>query len=98
MDYSTQGSSSTEFSRQGYWSGHFLLQGILPDPGIEPGSPTLQADSFLSEPLGKRREYQRGSPSPPLGDLPDPGIEPMTPAWQADSSLLKRRESPGPQA
>ena len=25
----------------------------LPDPGIKPGSPTLQADSLLSEPLGK---------------------------------------------
>ena len=27
--------------------------GDLPDPGIEPESPTLQADSFLSEPPGK---------------------------------------------
>ena len=25
----------------------------LPDPGIEPGSPALQADSLLSEPAGK---------------------------------------------
>ena len=25
----------------------------LPDPGIEPGSPALQADSLLSEPPGK---------------------------------------------
>ena len=25
----------------------------LTDPGIEPGSPVLQADSLLSEPLGK---------------------------------------------
>ena len=33
---------------------HFLLQGMdLPDPGIEPGSPTLQADSLLSETPGK---------------------------------------------
>ena len=30
--------------------GHFLL---LPDPGIEPGSPVLQADSLPSESLGK---------------------------------------------
>ena len=28
---------------------HFLLQGNLPDPGIEPGSPTLQADALPSE-------------------------------------------------
>ena len=32
---------------------YFLLQRILPDPGIEPGSPALQADSLPSEPLGK---------------------------------------------
>ena len=27
--------------------------GGLPDPGIEPGSPALQADSLPSEPRGK---------------------------------------------
>ena len=32
---------------------HFLLQGNLPDPGAESGSPALQADSLLSEPPGK---------------------------------------------
>ena len=32
---------------------HFLLQGDLPDPGIEPGSPALQADALPSEPPGK---------------------------------------------
>ena len=32
---------------------HFLLQGNLPDPGIEPGSPALQADSSPSEPPEK---------------------------------------------
>ena len=30
-----------------------LLQGNLPNPGIEPGSPALQADSLSSEPPGK---------------------------------------------
>ena len=35
-----------EFSRQGYWSGlPFPPSGALPYPGIEPGSPALQADS-----------------------------------------------------
>ena len=29
---------------------HFLLPGHLPDPGIEPGSPALQADALPSEP------------------------------------------------
>jgi hypothetical protein len=43
-----------EFSRQEYWSGlPFPSLGDLPDPGIEPGSPTLQTDSLLSEPPGK---------------------------------------------
>ena len=45
---------SVEFSRQEYWSGlPFPSPGDLPDPGIESGSPTLQADSLPSEPPGK---------------------------------------------
>ena len=45
---------SAEFSRQEYWSGlPFPSPGDLPDPGIESGSPTLQADSLPSEPPGK---------------------------------------------
>ena len=32
---------------------HFLVQGNLPDPVIEPGSPALQADALPSEPPGK---------------------------------------------
>ena len=47
------------------WSIHGILQGRilgglpfpspgdLPSPGVEPGSPTLQADSLPSEPAGK---------------------------------------------
>ena len=42
------------FSRQEYWSGlPFPYPGDLPDPGIEPRSPTLQADALTSEPPGK---------------------------------------------
>ena len=42
------------FSRQEYWSGLlFLSPGDLPDPGIEPRSPTLEADALTSEPPGK---------------------------------------------
>ena len=41
------------FSRQEYWSGlPFPSVGDLPNPGIEPGSPTLQVDSLRSEPPG----------------------------------------------
>ena len=44
---------SMEFSRQEYWSGLPLPSpGDLPNPGVEPGSPGLQADSLLSEPPG----------------------------------------------
>ena len=45
---------SMEFSRQEYWSGlSFPSPRDLLDPGIEPRSPTLQADSLPSEPPGK---------------------------------------------
>ena len=38
------------FSRQEYWSGLlFPFPGDLPDPGITPGFPVLQADSLTSE-------------------------------------------------
>ena len=38
---------SMGFSRQEYWNGlPFPSPGDLPDPGIEPGSPTLQAGSL----------------------------------------------------
>ena len=39
-----------EFSRQEYWSGlPFPSPGELPDPGIKPRSPALQADALPSE-------------------------------------------------
>ena len=45
-----QASLSMGFSRQEYWSGFpFPSPGDLPDPGIKPGSPTLQADALSSE-------------------------------------------------
>ena len=45
---------SMGFFRQEYWSGlPFPSPGDLPDPGIEPRSPTLQVDVLPSEPPGK---------------------------------------------
>ena len=42
------------FFRQEYWNGLlYPPPGDLPNPGIEPKSPSLQADSLLSEPQGK---------------------------------------------
>ena len=48
-DHSLPGSPlSMEFSRQEYWSGKpFPSPGDLLHPGIKPGSPELQADSFF---------------------------------------------------
>ena len=42
---------SMGFSRQEYWSGlPFPSPGDLPDPGMEPRSPALQAEALTSEP------------------------------------------------
>ena len=44
---------SIEFSRQEYWSGlPFPSPGDLPDPGMEPGSPELQAECLPSKSPG----------------------------------------------
>ena len=58
-----QAPPSMGFSRQEYWSGlPFPSPGDLPDPGIEPRSPALQADTLTSESPGKpikKSEHQR---------------------------------------
>ena len=49
-----QAALSMGFSRQEYWSGlPFPSAGDLRSQGMEPGSPTLQADALPSEPPGK---------------------------------------------
>ena len=54
MTIARQAPLSTGFSRQDDWSGLLCPPpGDLPNPGIEPMSPTLQADSLPSEPPGK---------------------------------------------
>ena len=54
-----QGPPSMEFSRQEYWIGlPFPCPGDLPNPGIKPGSPTLQADALPSGPPGKPSSVQ----------------------------------------
>ena len=50
MDIDLQAPLSMELSRQEYCSGlPFASPGNLPDPGIEPKSPTLQADFTVSK-------------------------------------------------
>ena len=52
-----QAPPSMGFSRQECWSGlSFPSPGDLPDPGIELGSPALQADALPSEPPGKLQD------------------------------------------
>ena len=49
---------SMGFSRQEYWSGlPYPLPGDLPNPGIKPRFPTLQAVSLLTEPPGCIHSY-----------------------------------------
>ena len=49
-----QAPTSMGFSKPEYWSGLSLPSpGDLPDPGIEAGSPALQADTLPSEPPGR---------------------------------------------
>ena len=66
------------FSRQEYWSGLTIPSPEdLPDPGIEPRFPTLEADVLPSEPPGKSKKQetvgqgQRPHPTPSFLTLPD---------------------------
>ena len=53
---------SMEFSRPEHWRGQpFPSSGNLPNPVIEPRSPTLQADSLPTEPPGKPQNTGAGS-------------------------------------
>ena len=53
---------SMEFSGPEYWSGQpFPSPGNLPNPGIEPRSPALQADALPVEPQGKLKNTGVGS-------------------------------------
>ena len=62
------------FSRQEYWSGLPVPSpGDLPDPGIDPGSPALEADALTSEPPGYsclENSMDRGALPPVLGYHP----------------------------
>ena len=54
-----QAPSSMGFSRQEYWSGlPFPSLGDLPNPGIEPRSPELQADALISELPGGHHQLE----------------------------------------
>ena len=62
---------SMGFSRQEYWSGlPFPSPGDLPDPGMELGSPALQADSLPIELSGKPTNTGVGTLSLLQGTFP----------------------------
>ena len=65
-----QAPPSMEFSRQGYWSRLlFPSPRDLPNPGIKPRSPALQADTLSSEPPGNAEEGEVKWFSEDLRDL-----------------------------
>ena len=83
------------FSRQGYWNGlPFPFPGDLPDPGIKPGSPALQADSLLSEPPGKPKSTGVGSLSLLHGIVPTQGSNPGLPYCRQILYSLSHQGSP----
>ena len=72
---------SMGFSRQEYWSGLlFPSAGDLPRPGIEPQSPSFQADALTSEPPGK----------PPIPLIPEPWMQEI--ASQPCNTLLSSQK------
>ena len=68
-----QASPSMGFCRQEYWSGlPFPSRGDLPNPGIEPRYPTLEADTLTSEPPGK--PFIIGNWNANVGSQEAPGV------------------------
>ena len=68
-----QASPSIGFCRQEYWSGlPFPSPGDLPNPGIEPRYPTLEADTLTSEPPGK--PFIIGNWNAKVGSQEAPGV------------------------
>ena len=60
------------FSRQEYWSGlPFPSPRDLPDPGIEAGSPALEADALTSEPPGKPKSPEKLLNEVEIGNFPE---------------------------
>ena len=59
-----QAPPSMGFSRQEYWNGlPFSSPRDLPDPGVEPRSPTLQAEALTSEPPDVKNKLIRKDPN-----------------------------------
>ena len=84
---------SMGFSKQEYWSGlPFPSSGYLSDPGVEPRSPALQADSLPSETPGKPKNTGVGSLSPVQGIFLTQKSNPGSPTSQANSFYHLRHQ------
>ena len=68
---------------------HFLLQGNLPDPGIEVGSCSSWAPEYRLSNCWARAELLWG-----LWDLPQSGLNPHLLHWQVGSLPLSHKASP----
>ena len=78
------------FSRPEYWSGLSCPPpGDLPNPGIKPRSPALQADSLPAEPLGKPKNTGVGSPYLLQGIFQIQELNRWSPTWQVESLLAE---------
>ena len=71
------------FSRSEYWSVEpFPSPGDLPNPGIEPRSPSLQAESLPAEPQGKPSLQKLNSIPSFLSSFPlSPSLPPFIPSF-----------------
>ena len=82
---------SMGFSRQEYWSGlPFPSPGDLPNPGIKPESPVLQADALSSEPPGKLVHKPRLKILPVAMKIKDPATKSQH--NQINKLILKKKK------
>ena len=83
------------FSRQEYWSGLPCPPPVdLPNPGIEPRSPSLQADSLPSKPPGKSTNAGVGCHSLLQGIFLTQGLNPSLPHCRQILYHLSHQGSP----
>ena len=75
--------------------GAFLFSRNLPSPGIEPRSPTLQVDSFPTEPLGKPESLSTRALQWAGGSSRDPYCSPLGINAGACCHVGRRRKNGG---
>ena len=87
-----QAPQSMGFSRQEYCSGlPFPSPEDLPDPGMEPGSPTLQADALPSKSPGKPQTVKNLPAIPETRILSLGWEDPLEEGMATHSSILAQR-------